>query len=199
MLTLYYAPRTRSIRALWMLEEIGCPYEAKPIDVMGGHGRTDEYLKLNPHGKVPTLIHDGAAIPDSTAILIYLADLYPEAKLGRPVGDPERGPYLAWMLYTTGVLEPGLTAKANGWSYAPSRVAWGSFEDMMARLKGAMDRPYIMGDEFTAVDILVGGSIQWASITGAFPKDPAFASYLERIGARPAFRRAMAIDAGQNR
>jgi glutathione S-transferase len=195
MLTLYYAKKTRSIRALWMLEEIGCPYEAKLIDVMGGHGRTDEYLRLNPHGKVPTLVHDGAVIPDSTAILLYLADLFPEAKLGFPVGDPERGPYLAWMLYTTGVLEPSLTAKANGWTYVPSRVAWGSFEDMVARLRGAMDRPYVMGDRFSAVDILIGGSIQWASLYGALPKDEKFGSYLERLAARPAFQRAAAKDA----
>jgi glutathione S-transferase len=196
MLTLYYAPRTRSIRALWMLEELGCPYERKLIDVMGGHGRTDEYLKLNPHGKVPTLIHDGAVIPDSTAIVLYLADLFPEAKLGLPVGHPERGPYLAWMLYTTGVIEPAITAKANSWNYAPSRVAWGSFEDMLARLKGAMGKPYLMGDQFTAVDILVGGSIQYATMVGALAKDAVFAPYLERLGARPAFQRAMKIDAG---
>jgi glutathione S-transferase len=194
MLTLYYAPRTRSIRALWMLEEIGCPYEAKLIDVMGGNGRTEEYLKLNPHGKVPTLVHDGAVIPDSTAILLYLADLFPEAKLGPPIGDPARGPYLAWMLYTTGHLEPGLTAKANGWTYAPSRVAWGSFDDMLARLKSAVGRPYVMGDHFTAVDILIGGTIQFASGFGWLPKDPSFDAYMQRLSGRPAFQRASKMD-----
>jgi glutathione S-transferase len=196
MLTLYYAPRTRSIRALWMLEEIGCPYEAKVVDVMAGKGRTADYMSLNPHGKVPTLVHDGAVIADSTAIVLYLADLFPESRLGFPVGDPQRGPYLAWMLYTTGVLEPGLTAKANGWAYQPSRVAWGSFDDMLARLRSAVERPYILGDEFTAVDILVGGTIQFASLHGWLPKEPAFQSYMERLGARPAYQRAAQKDAG---
>jgi glutathione S-transferase len=196
MLTLYYAPRTRSIRALWMLEEIGCPYEAKIVDVMAGKGRTAEYLALNAHGKVPTLIHDGAVIPDSTAILLYLADSFPEAKLGPPVGDPARGPYLAWMLYTTGVLEPALTAKANGWVYTASRVAWGSYDDLVTRLRSAASRPYVMGDHFTAADILIGGTIRFASQYGWLPKEPAFDDYMARLAERPAFQRAAKMDAG---
>lgn len=196
MFTLYYAPKSRSIRALWMLEEIGCPYEKKHVDIRSGQGRNPEYLALNPHGKVPTLVHDGAVIPDSTAILLYLADLFPDAKLAPPIGDRERGPYLAAMMYTAAVMEPSLIAKSSGWAVQASRVAWGSFDDMMRRLRELTARPYVLGERFTAADILIGGAIQFATMTGMLPQDAAFADYVARITARPAFKRALEKDSG---
>lgn len=196
MLTLYYAPKSRSIRALWMLEEIGCPYERSLVDIRTGKGRTPEYLKLNPHGKVPTLVHDGAVIPDSTAILLYLADAFPEAKLGPPVGDKERGPYLSAMLYTAAVLEPTLVAKMSGWSYDPSRVAWGTFDDALRRLRDIAERPYVLGERFSAADILIGGTIQFAMGVGMLQKEPAFESYVARLVERPAYKRAVEKDSG---
>jgi len=195
MLTLYYAPKTRSIRALWMLEEVGQPYERKLVDIRSGKGRTSEYLKLNPHGKVPTLVHDGVVIPDSTAILLYLADAFPGTHLAPPIGDPKRGPYLAWMMYTAAVLEPHLTAKSNGWTYDSSRAAWGTYDDMVQRLRSAASRSYVLGDDFSAADILIGGAIQIGTLYGLLPKDESFERYLERLAERPAFERASKIDA----
>jgi glutathione S-transferase len=100
-------------------------------------------------------------------------------------------------MYTTGVLEPSLTAKARGWEYTPSQTAWGSFDDMMARLRAAVERPYVLGDHFSAADILIGGGIQYALAFGMLPKEPAFEHYAARLAARPAFQRASAIDSGK--
>jgi glutathione S-transferase len=100
------------------------------------------------------------------------------------------------MLYTTRVLEPVVLSKTNNWAYAPSRVAWGSFDDALTRLHSAVSRPYVMGDHFTAADILIGGTIQFASQYGWLPKEPAFESYMERLAERPAFQRAAKKDAG---
>jgi glutathione S-transferase len=177
-----------------MLEEIGCPYELRTVDIRSGQGQMLEYRKLNPHGKVPTLVHDGAVIPDSTAILLYLADAFPEARLAPPVGDPRRGPYLAWMTYTTGVIEPAFTAKRNGWTYSPFQVGWGSFEDVVQRLRQVVEQPYVLGNEFSAADILIGGAVQFGTQFGPLPKDPAFERYVERVTSRPAFKRMLEKD-----
>jgi glutathione S-transferase len=197
MLTLYHCPKTRSVRALWMLEEVGSPYALSIVDVRAGENRRPEYRQLNPHGKVPTLVHDGAVIPDSTAILLYLADAFPEARLAPALSDPRRGPYLAWMTYTTGVIEPALTAKRNGWSYDPFAASWGAFEDVVQHLLEGAGKasPYLLGEEFTAADILIGGAIDFGTRIGPLPKDPVFERYVALITSRPAYRQALAKDA----
>jgi glutathione S-transferase len=197
MLTLYHCPMSRSIRALWMLEEIGCPYTLNIVDIRAGQGRDPAYRALNPHGKVPTLVHDGAVIPDSTAILLYLADLFPEARLAPPPGDPRRGPYFAWMTYTTGVIEPAFTARHHGHDYEPRSVAWGAYEDMTKHLQqgAATAAPFLLGEDFTAADILIGGAIQYGMQLGLLPRTEAFEGYTAAVIARPAHQRALAKDA----
>ena len=196
MLTLYHCPMTRSARALWMLEEIGCPYTLNIVNIRAGEGRDPAYRRLHPHGKVPALVHDGAVIPDSTAILLYLADLYPQARLAPPLDDPRRGPYLAWMTYTSGVIEPAFTARQYGHDYEPRATAWGAFDDMAGHLQqgAAAASPYLLGD-FTAADILIGGAIQFAMRLERLPKSDAFERYTAALAARPAFQRATAKDA----
>lgn len=196
MITLYHCPRTRSIRALWMLEEVGCPYTLSIVDIRAGEGKSATYRKLNPHGKVPTLVHDGAVIPDSTAILLYLADAFPAAGLAPGLTDPRRGPYLAWMTYTTGVVEPAFTAKGKGWIYEPLTVGWGSFDDVVEHLhQGASEAsPYLLGESFTAADILVGGAISFGVQAGILPEHPAFERYTDFVSSRPAFKQAIAKD-----
>lgn len=201
MLTLYHCPMTRSARALWMLEEIGCPYTLNIVQVRGGEGRDLAYRKLNPHGKVPTLVHDGAVIPDSTAILLYLADLFPDARLAPPPGDPRRGPYLAWMTYTSGVIEPAFAARHHGHEYQPFSSAWGAFEDMIVHLRqgATAAAPYLLGAQFTAADIMIGGAIRYGMQHGALPPGEAFEHYTAAIAARPAYRRYLEKDAALER
>jgi glutathione S-transferase len=196
MLTLYHCPRTRSARALWMLEEIGCSYALKLVNLRAGEGRSAAYRQLNPHGKVPTLVHDAVVIPDSTAILLYLADAFPAAHLAPALDDPQRGTYLAWMTYTCGVIEPALAARHKGFEYEPSRVAWGAWEDILGRLQqGATGaQPYLLGERFSAADILIGGAIEYGLRAGDLPQEPAFVRYAAQCAARPAWKRAQAKD-----
>ena len=195
MLTLYHCPRTRSLRALWMLEEVGCPYALSIVDIRSGEGKSAAYRKLNPHGKVPTLVHEGAVIPDSTAILLYLADAFPAAHLAPALTDRLRGPYLAWMTYTGAVVEPAFTARRQGWSYEAFSVSWGAFEDVAQRLQeGASNaRPYLLGEDFTAADILIGGSIMFGTQFGLL-QDAAFEPYIALLTSRPAYKQALAKD-----
>src|SRR4051812_36766659 len=108
-LTLYHASPSRSSIALWMLEEIGEPYEVKVLDLAMGDQQKPDYLALNPMGKVPTLKHGDAVVSEVAAICAYLADAFPHAGLTVPVGDPRRGTYLKWLFYGPGVLEPAVT------------------------------------------------------------------------------------------
>jgi glutathione S-transferase len=196
MLTLYHCPRTRSVRALWMLEETGCPYSLAIVDLRAGEGQSAEYRKLNPHGKVPTLVHDGAVIPDSTAILLYLADVLPDARLAPPLTDPRRGPYLAWMTYTASVIEPAFTARLKGWSYDAFAVSWGAYEDVVQHLREGVSKacPYLLGEDFSAADILIGGAIAFGTQQGALPQDPELERYAALVTSRSAYKHALAKD-----
>ena len=195
MLKLYHAPRTRSSRMLWLLEEFGQPYEIEYVGIRGVDGRT-EADPLNPHpdGKVPALEHDGRLITESIAICLYLSDEFPEAGLGPVVGDPDRGDYVTWLAYYAGVIEPNVLAKATGWTdYSPTMAAWGSYDDMIRRLDNTLgDSPFVLGDRFSTVDVLLGSALQFAR--GLFPDNPAYDAYAERMAARPAMQRAQAKD-----
>src|SRR6188474_3682695 len=107
MLTLYHAPQSRSSRIIWLLEELGADYQLVITDIprQDGSGAPDP---RNPHPdqKVPALVHDGVLLTESIAILQYLADAFPQARLAPPIGDRARGPYLTWLAYYAGVAEP---------------------------------------------------------------------------------------------
>ena len=144
---------------------------------------------------MPALDHDGRLVTESIAICLYLSDAFPEAGLGPLVGDPDRGDYLTWLAYYAGVIEPNVLAKATGWTdYNPTMAAWGSYDDMIRRLDGALtDRAYVLGDRFSTVDVLMGSALQFAR--GLFPDNPAYDAYAERMAARPALKRALEKDA----
>jgi len=110
-LQLYYAPRTRSRRALWCLEETGQPFERKALKLRAGEHKKPAYLAINPSGKVPALVDGKQVITESAAICAYLADKYPESGLAPNVTAPKRGAYLSWMFFAAGVMEPSFTDK----------------------------------------------------------------------------------------
>jgi glutathione S-transferase len=179
-----------------MLEELGCPYSLSLVDIRAGEGKSPSYRKLNPHGKVPTLVHNGAVIPDSTAILLYLADAFPDARLAPSLTDPRRGPYLAWMTYTAAVVEPAFAARRNGWTYDPFPTSWGAYDDVVQHLRegAAQASPYLLGEDFTAADILIGGAISYGVQFGVLAADPVFEPYVACVTSRPAYKQALAKD-----
>lgn len=198
MLTLYHAPKTRAFGVLWLLEELGVPYRRQTVDIRTPESVPESYRAIQPNKKVPAIVHDGIAITERAAIVIHLADAFPEAGLAPPIGDSRRGPYLSMLVYADAVFDPALAARALGWSYDKRMVSFGSFDDMVEHLDRLLSRQdFAVGDRFTAADTQLGTGIHWAlNILGVMPDRPAFRAYLDRVTARPAFRRTVEIDQG---
>jgi len=190
MLILHHAPKSRSSRILWLLEELGADYQVNYLDILrnDGSGGPDP---TNPHPlkQVPAITVDGVTIVESVMIILYLTDRYPG--LAPAVGDPKRADYLGWLGLYNGVLEPVISAKFRGEVTAVQADAYAALD---RRWREALDRaPYLLGDSFTAVDILFGSLLQF--FRAAMPQYPIYDAYLARIGDRPALARAMTKDA----
>jgi glutathione S-transferase len=200
-ITLYHAPRSRAFRALWLLEEMGVDYELVPLDLGRNEHKSPEMLALNPMGKVPVVAVDGHAVWESPAIVAHLCDLHPEAGLAPPVRTPARADFYRWLSFAVAVMEPAFTEHMRGGepAFPASRVGWGDFGAMKRGLAaGLANRDWVLGDAFSGADVLVGGNLHWFTTfaADAFADVPAVAPYVERVRARPAFRRAGEIDAG---
>ena len=195
MLKLYHSPQTRSSRMVWLLEEIGEPYEIEYLDIRAEGGVPESYRAIHPLKKVPALQHDGEIVTESAAICLYLSDAFPAAGLGPLAGQAGRSAYLSWLAYYAGVVEPALMVKAVGATgFSPLSAAWGDPELMIKRLEDTLAAgPYVLGERFTTVDILIGSTFQWAG--RLLPKTEAVEAYKARIMGRPAFRRSLAKDA----
>jgi glutathione S-transferase len=196
-LTLYHAAPSRSSVVRWMLEEIGEPYEIKLLRLAEGDQQKPDYLAINPMGKVPALRHGDVIITESAAICAYLADAFPRAGLNVPIGDPRRGPYLKWLFFGPGCLEPAVIDRAAPRKEEPRRamLGYGDFETVMNVLAKALERgPWLLGEQFTAADVVIGANIRWGMIFKLLPERKEFLDYAARIAARPAAQRAEAKD-----
>ena len=194
-ITLYHHPFSRAAGALWMLEEVGQPYELRFIDILAGEQKQPELIALNPMGKLPTLRDGETVVTESAAIGLYLADRYALGKLAPAVDDPRRGTYLRWSLFSPSVIEPGLMAKLDGWNYRESSAGWGSYDSMILAMKSALRGDYVLGDRFSMADVIFGGTIRYMLMVKALEADPVFTAYAERLSARPALERADARNA----
>ncbi|SEI52572.1 glutathione S-transferase [Paraburkholderia diazotrophica] len=136
---LYYWPKTRAFRALWMLEEIGAPYELVRVNLRAGEQDTTDFHHINPMCKLPALDDDGVQVAESGAVLLYLADRFPESKLGAPIDDPLRGRLLQWLFFTPGCLEPAMAEKLTGASGNSFSFGWGNLERVKLAIDTALD------------------------------------------------------------
>jgi glutathione S-transferase len=193
MLTLIHKPQTRSSSIVWLLEEIGAPYETKAVTTRTADGKgAIDPANPHPHGKVPALIHDGAVVFESAAIALYLVDLFPEAKLGPRIGEPKRGAFLSWLAYRPGILEPAMMERYLKIQHLTGTMGWAAPDEVDAVLNRHLtENRYFLGDAFSAADIMVGGAIQFMIMVKAMEETPVFKEYCARITARPAFQRAM--------
>ena len=197
MLTLIHRARSRSGSILWLLEEIGAPYEVRLVTIrsVDGSGAVDP-ANPHPHGKVPALIHDGALIFESSAIALYLTDLFPEAKLGPRIGDPKRGPLLSWLAYRPGVMEPAMMERRLGINHMYGAMGWATPDEVEALFNRHLaENRYFLGDDFSVVDVMLGGGINFMLMFKVMTETPVLKDYCARITARPAFQRMMQIDA----
>jgi glutathione S-transferase len=192
---LHFAPRTRAFTALWLLEELGVAYELDSFDLNSGRHKQPDFLALNPMGKVPLVVCDGIPVAETGAIAIYLADRFPAASLAPALDDPQRPAYLRWVLFSGGVIEPALGQKFFKWEVPARSVAWGSFEHMRDVLSTAVtDNQWLLGDRFSAADVVVGAGARFGVMFGAFEKSGPIADYVGRLSARDGFQRAQAIE-----
>lgn len=196
-LVFYHSPNTRSSATMILLDELGAPYELKVLDMKNGEQRASAYLAVNPMGKVPAIVHNGALVTESVAIFIHLADAYPAAGLAPRIGDANRGPYLRWMVYYAACFEPAVVDRAQKREQAPLGMSpYGDFDTMLKTLTDQLDRgPYILGDTFSAADVLWGTGLTWTTMFGIVPKLPAIEAYLARLATRPSLARVKAKDA----
>lgn len=193
-LILYHLAPSRSSVVLWMLEEIGRPFDLR--EVKRTETRTPDYLAVNPMGKVPTLVHNGVAITETAAICCYLADTFPEAGLAIPVGDRLRGPYLKWLFFGPGCFEPALIDRMYDRPPAPASTAgWGDLDTIVKVLADALTPgPFLLGRQFTAADVTIGSGVRWALRLKAIPERQEFVDYVARLEARPARQRVAETD-----
>ena len=192
-LTLYHASPSRSSIVLWMLEEVGVPYDIHLLSLSNGDQLKPAYLAVNPLGKVPALKHGDTVITEVAAICTYLADEFPDKKLSVPVGSPRRGLYLKWLFFAPSVMEPAANDKVFPRKEAPRAGAIGYREldtvlDVVA--KAVEPGPHLMGAQFTAADVVVGSLLRWGMMFGFVPKRAEFTNYVGRLTARPAAKRA---------
>jgi glutathione S-transferase len=198
MITLYHHPKSRSSRFIFLLEELEAPYEIRIVTTRSrdGTGAIDP-ANPHPHGKVPAISDDGVVVFESPAIALYLTDRFPKNGLGPPVGDRDRGAYLSWLAYYTGVLEPAFLSKLMNVEVPRGTAGWVPVEEVMPAVIQRLSRgPYLLGDRFSAADILFGTTFALFAQGPLMPTSPVIEDYAKRVVARPAYERALLRENG---
>lgn len=191
----YHNPLSRGRIAHWMLEEAGAPYEVKLVRTDRKEHKSPEYLRINPMGKLPAIVHRGTVVTEAAAICAYLADAFPNARLAPAATDARRGTYLRWMFFGNGCLEPALVDRllARPQVERTSTLGYGTYEDTLNVLENALaPGPFLLGGDFSAADVYVGSAIGWGLQVKSIEPRPAFLSYLGHCSERPAFKRMTA-------
>jgi glutathione S-transferase len=196
---LYHMPQTRGGTTLWMDEELGGVCDLQLLNLRKGEGRTPQFLKINPMGKLPALQHKGATITEAAAICAYLADAFPEKGLAPATSDPMRGVYYRWMFFAPSCIEPMMLDRLGKVSREDTKVAGhGDYERVMASINQALaNGPWILGETFSAADVVMGSALFFATMFGAIPKEGRIKDYVDRIAARPAHQSMVRKNAEQ--
>jgi glutathione S-transferase len=198
-LALYYAPRTRAMTALWLLEELNVPYRLESFDLASGRHKQPDYLAMNPMGKVPLVVDDGVAVAEIGAIALWLTERYPQSGMAPPMGDRQRADFLRWVMFASGVMEPAYAEKFSKIEPRPSTYAWGSFDQMLGVVTAAVQNgPFLLGERFSAADVLIGAAVRFGMMFGLLPKEGPLAEYVGRLTRREGFQRADAIAQREN-
>lgn len=192
----FHAPHSRSSATRAMLEELGAPYDMVALNLAAGEQRTPDYLAINPMGKVPAIRDEGVLITEQPAILMHLADLYPERNLAPPPGDPLRGAWLRWMVFYGSCFEPAMMDFSRKREpVPPMQCGYGDYDRVMRVVAAQLERgPWLLGERFSAADVLWGGALNFGLMMKLVPDWPVFREYAARVQARPAIRRARELD-----
>ncbi len=192
---LFWCPKTRAARALWMLEELGRPYERVTVDIRDPGEKPQAFREASPMGKVPALADGEVRLSESAAICLYLADRYAAGELAPTTDHRDRGRFLYWMFFTPAVLEPAMMEKHAGMTPNRAMAGWGDFDLMIETLENGLEPgPWLLGNRFTAADVMVGSSTVFMRLFGMLPESQILNAYADRCLERPAYARAIAAD-----
>ncbi|UCH47784.1 MAG: glutathione S-transferase family protein [Betaproteobacteria bacterium] len=194
----YFAPNSRAVRTVWLLEEIGLPYELERFTLGQKEMRGPEYTKINPNGRVPTLIDGDITITESTAIAVYLAAKYAPELAPRP-DDPNFATYLQWLHYAEGMIMPPVNNYVVETILLPperrneqmANRALKLLNKVLGAAETHMDGREFISGNFNIADTITGHAVIISRRLGAdFSILPNLSAYANRLEARPAFKRA---------
>lgn len=193
MMKLYEFPPTRSIRARWVLQELGVDFEAIEVNLGAGEHAAPAFRELNPAGKVPVLVDGDLVLSESVAIALYLGEKYPQKRLV-PSDLRLRAELNRWLYFTVTELEQPLWRMARHGSVYPEAVrlpadiaiAAREFKEMAAVLEAHMrGRQYVVGDGVTVADFVLAYTLDWGNEVKLLGDCPVLIAYFERMYARP--------------
>jgi glutathione S-transferase len=196
MITLFHAPRSRASRFIFLLEELGAPYELAEVTIRrgDGSGALDSH-NPHPHGKVPAIRDGETVVYESAAIALYLTDKFPKADIGPLIGDPRRGAYLTWLAYYAGVMEPAWMSAFMKTDVPRGTAGWVKTDEVMELVNATLSKgPYILGDKFSAADVLIATTFKLFMGSPLLAKTDLLEAYVNRVTERPAYARGMAKD-----
>lgn len=205
---LYGFTGSRSARISWMLEELNIDYDLIELDITAGDLFKEDFLKLNPAGKVPVLVDDDLVLTESAAIITYLGDKYPDKQLVPACGSTavereKRAVYNQWCFFALSELEQPLWTMAKHSFVFPEHLrlpgiqksALWEFRNILKVLEqGLGNKQYILGDNFSAADILIGNTLAWAMNRKIKLKNEVVEHYCQRLFSRPAFKKVTATN-----
>lgn len=200
MLKVYHAPNTRSLRVLWLLEELGAPYEKETVEFSPSFLQSPQFLAVNPLGKLPAIDDDGLILNESGAIVQYILAKHAGSHLEPQLGTPAYGKYLQWLHFAEATVMPPISQIIQHSFRKPEAERLPAVvEDAKATLakllsiinKELAQKPYICGDEFTAADIMLGYDLNLCKLIRVSLDDyPHLKAYFDRLTARPGFKKA---------
>ncbi|MCY1015902.1 glutathione S-transferase family protein [Pyxidicoccus sp. MSG2] len=200
---LYFAPRTRAVRARWLLEELGVHYELVRLDLARQENSTPEYLAVHPLGEVPALVDGDVTLLESLSICLHLADRFPEKHLAPPVGSAERGPYYRWMVFAEMSLDSVVMEFYWHARAAEEKQASAHSDEALAKHRarlgavlevihvGLDGREFLVGGAFTAADVVMASILHLANTLRLLDGHPRLVEYVKRHSQRPAVRKAV--------
>ncbi|MGH8279668.1 MAG: glutathione S-transferase family protein [Gammaproteobacteria bacterium] len=191
-LVFFHNPRSRANMTRALLEELGAEYEQRILDFRHNEQLSPEYLAINPMGKVPAIRHKGVVVTETIAIFIYLADLYRQAGLAPALDDPDRGPYLRWLVFYAACFELAVSDRAMHRAPAPRmQSSYADYDTTVKAIEQALTPgPWLLGKRFSAADVLWGNALGFVTGFKLVEATPVIAGYMERVLSRPAEVRA---------